>query len=293
MKNKLFSIFFGIALLMFAMPLVLGANALTLDYPVQDESVNSATYTLVGTLDTNTLNLTIGWFVLAFSNGTNVSLGAYEFNDSNTQFNVTFDSTAYDDFNNAVFWSIVKNETNIANRSDTSTGVDIDAGNPTATISSATFEHVVQGYTLKDSALVTAGVNADNTRGISSCRVIFTDIENGTVTDVATTQTANACSNTTISCNSVGVVGRAYNTVIQATDGNTDRTNSTPARRLNCASSNAVVSTGGAGGVSGVAQSFVGGGFGEAVSSGATSFVSGVKTFFSGINSFFKGLFGG
>lgn len=260
----IFVLLFGV---IFFLPLISSANAVTISHPVQD-LVIAGTFTVSGNLDTNTVNLSRGWMWYMYSNGTNVTVSANFINQSDGVFNASFDTTTVYDVDNLVLWMRVTDQDAANNNTDSNTGVDVNNGLPTATVSSATFPSVSNGYVIKGAQTVTAGISADNTIGVSSCRVIFTDLKNGTITDVGTTVTANACSNTTISCDNSLVVGRGYNVLTQATDGNSGNRTNSSTRRLDCISSKGDAGDDG-GAIGGTSQSFVGSvsNFGDSIGS--------------------------
>lgn len=260
---KLLLLSLAFAFILLTIPLVSSVGVITILKPAQGNSI-SGSYVISGDLDSNSggpLNLTRAWFWYMEANGTNVTIASFIENVSNVQFNTTYVTSGRWDVDDLVFWMTVargNGTVSDANTTDSSTGVDIDNGNPTATISSATFDSTANGYTIKGSQIITAGLNADNTLGLSSCRAIFTNIRNGTVTDTGTTMTGNACANTTLQANVICNVGESYNVVVQATDGNTDRTNSS-SRRINCVSNKGDSGdSGGDGGAGGTSQSIVG-----------------------------------
>lgn len=241
--------------IVFLFPLISSANTVTLNLPSANILISGATYGLEASLDSNTLNLTNAWFILQYSNNTNTTIFAYEFNDSDTAFNVTWDTTGFVDVDGLTMWVIVANETptSASNTTDSSLVVDIDNGLPTATSSSASANY---GYRAKLTETLTYGVNADNDIGISSCRVIFVDKENNAIVDTGTTITGYACANTSIVLADIGLSkGSIYDVIVQATDGNGNRTNTT--RTLSILTSTGVAPSGTGIGAGGIGQGFV------------------------------------
>ena len=224
--------FIGLFSLIFLSSFILGANAINITHPIQDVSI-SGTYTFSGILDTNTVNLSRGWAWYMYSNGTNVTISANFINGTGGVFNASFVTTGIYDVDDLVLWMRATDQAYANNNTDSNTGIDVDNGLPTATVSSTTASSNYNA--MYEGSLITYGLDADNTRGISSCRVIFRDRSNGTVIDTGTTMTGNACANTTVSCRVANLFkGESYEVIVQATDGNSgDRTNSSTLI-LNC-----------------------------------------------------------
>ena len=242
--------------IVFLFPLISGANTLTINIPSADTLI-SGTQVITGDLDTNTLNVTNAWFNLMFENGTNVTLALYQFNVTDTQFNFSFVTSDFVDDGVITLWATASNETPTSAINTTAylTGISIDNGNPTATFSSASANY---GYRAKLTETLTYGADADNSIGISSCRVIFTNKEDNTIVDTGTTLTGYACANTSIVLNDIGLSkGGIYDVVIQATDGNGNRTNTTRTLSILTNPASAPVSGVGVSG-GGVGQSFIG-----------------------------------
>jgi len=266
MKKMLILLWFGILL---CLPIILAANTVTLVTPAQDASISGSTYKLNATLDTNTLNLTRATFYYD-TGSANVTIANNVSNFSATSFNVTWDTTGIVDVNNYVIWVNVTNETGVPQTTDSSTGVDIDNGNPTATWSSSS---IVNNQQTLGSDSLTFGLAADSTIGISSCSIICTDATNSSVSSTGTTVSANACTNSTTLASFPLPSKRAYNCVVQATDGNGDKTNST-SRLLTYI----VAESGGS------APSSRAGTLNSIVSGGASA----SSSFFTGVADFFK-----
>jgi hypothetical protein len=271
MKNNLFILSGMVFSLLFLLPLISSANTITLTLPAENDSI-SGNYVLSADLDTNDANITSATFF--YNDGTsNVTIGTTA-NDTETQFNYTWATTSLVDVNDWNIWVNCTNETGILISEDSSTGVDIDNGNPTATLSSSTFSDETS---LVSSTSFTIGLDADSTIGISSCKVYFID-ESGTITTKSVSASANACStSTTASAESLSI-NEQYSVYMEATDGNGDSTNAT-ARTL------IVTPSSGGGGSSAVKQSIIGD---DSVSETKTNPIT---IFINTIINFFKNLF--
>src|SRR3972149_8424535 len=160
-------------------PLISAVNTVTLNLPAQDASISGATYILSASLDTNDFNLTNGTFF--YSNGaSNVTIGSTA-NGTATVFNLTWDTTTIVDVDNYVLWVNITNSTysgDYTGSLDSSTGVDIDNGNPTVTLSSNHFSDLTN---VRKSQTFTVAGNADSTIGVSSCVVYFTSTRTSSV----------------------------------------------------------------------------------------------------------------
>lgn len=221
-KIGLYNVLLVSVLLVLSMMMVSAADTITLINPAQDASISGSTYILNATLDSNTLNLTSAEFF--YDDGSSNTSIAIVTNVTNTLFNTTWDTTAINDVDDLTVWVNVTDYVGAAETMDSSTGVDIDNGNPTAGFSSATIHNNAQKY---ETQIFTIGLAADNTIGISSCIIFLTDRDTSSVTSATTTTSANACSNTTLSPSALSLVaGHGYNFLVQATDGNGDQTNS-------------------------------------------------------------------
>ncbi|MBU1027937.1 MAG: hypothetical protein KKF48_02730 [Nanoarchaeota archaeon] len=273
MKNKVIPLIFSIMLLV-SLSFISSANTITLITPAQDGEV-SGSYVLNATLDTNTFNITSATFFY-YDGSSNVTIGTTT-NQTPTNFNYTWVSTALVDVNNYVIWVNCTNQTGLLTSADSSTGVDIDNGNPTASFSTASFS---DNTAMVSTTSLVFGLTADSTIGISSCIGYFTSADSGTVTTTSMTTSANACTNTsTPSTLSLGI-NEVYSVTIQATDGNGDQTNAT-ARTLRITPASG---GGGGGGSSAVKQSIIGDG--DTTTSGNV-----ISNFFNSIINWFKGLF--
>lgn len=231
MKNKILPVILGF-MLVFSLMFVASANIATLVTPAQDGSVSGSTYTMNVTLDTNGNNYQNATFW--YDDGSsNTTIGRNDTAvDTSTVFTITWDSTGIVDVNDLTFWVSVTNANQTINTSDSSTGVDVDNGNPTATLNSTNFDSVTQGYNVKKGEVFKMAIDQDNTIGISSAVIFCTDLQDSTVKTSTISCSSNGCSNTTMQPESFLTKGRAYNCLIQATDGNNDHTNSST-RRLN------------------------------------------------------------
>ncbi len=232
LKNKLLlSSIFLFGLILFSTG-VMAANAVTLNIPVTDEGINGATVLLNSSTDTNTVNLTRGvysWEVPGISssnttiaNITNHTGAAGEL----TYWNYSWDTTGMVDVNNITIWiHVYAEEAAGTNSTDLNTGIDVDNGLPTATLGNS---HFSTGTNVKEKDSFTVAVDADNTIGINSCRVFFTntqtsDVDNITIFDAV----SNACSNSITLSDVDGLtIGNSYNVIVQVEDDNTNKTNS-------------------------------------------------------------------
>ena len=219
--NNLHKIFLFPLFAILFLSFVAAANTINITHPAQDASI-SGTYVLSATLDTNTLNLTranfyyydTSWHLIA----ANVS------NITTTMFNYSWVTTAFVDVNNWVINVTVSNQTYAIQTTDNSTGVDIDNGDPTASWSSTSISN---NYDILGTTTFTLGLSADSTIGISSCTIFCTDAVNSTIYVTTTTTSGNACSNTTLTPAGFPLApARAYNCLVEAIDGNSDKTNS-------------------------------------------------------------------
>jgi len=217
MKKLMFLPLF--ALVIFSMAIVSSANDVTLTLPAQDASI-SGSYVLSADLDTNTLNMTSATFFYE-TGGVNTTIGTTP-NETATQFNYTWVTTDLIDVNDYTIWVNVSNATAMVT-SDPSTGVDIDNGNPTATWSSASF---IDNLALISSTTITLGLDADSSIGISSCKVYFTNSKTNVASTKDISASGNACTNTTTPASESLGVNEVYTVVIEATDGNDDKVNS-------------------------------------------------------------------
>jgi len=225
MKSKnILGLFLVLSLFMFA-SFVSAANTVTLITPAANARANTTTQLLNATLDTNSLNLTIAEFFYTAA-GVNTTIATVT-NSTALNFNTTWDTSAIDDINNIVVWVNITNNTytnDFTGSMDSSTGVDIDNGFPTATLTSSSIQSV---YTAASDDYFTFGLNADNTIGISSCLAYFTDVETSAVSSYSISASGNACSSTSLVPATIGLTkGQTYNSLIQATDGNGNQTNS-------------------------------------------------------------------
>ena len=274
MKSKVFLIL--PLMILFSLAIVSSANTVTMLSPLESASVSGATYVLNASLDTNTLQMNKStWF---YDDGTtNTTIATDVANFSELLFNTTWASTGRVDIDSLTFWVNISNITLITYTADSSTGVKVDNGNPTATLSSATF---TDNLALITGTSFTIGIDADATIGVSSCKVYYTSVLSSAVIESSATVSANACSNATTPT-AVGLaINEAYTVIIEATDGNTNSTNAT-ARTLR------------------VTPGSVGGGSGGGSSATPQSITTGTTTdstiqsigFFQRIANFFRNLF--
>ena len=159
--------------------------------------------------------------------------------------------------------------------------VNINKGFPTTTISSASF---VDNTNVISNTSFTFGIDADNSIGISSCNLYFTNQANSTIITQSVTPVANNCSYLTSASLMSLAIDEKYNVRMEATDGNGDKTNSS-SRAIKVT----VASGGGGGGSSVVVKQTI---LGDDSGTGTgTSIGQAISNFFSGIVNFFKNLF--
>ncbi|NOZ47388.1 MAG: hypothetical protein GXO79_11490 [Chlorobi bacterium] len=215
----IFSVFFLLV------GVVSATNVITVATPAAAASISGSAYTITATLDSNDGNVTNVSIYYQSPGASTWNLIATVQNTSTAQtsFSTTWDTTAFVDDNDYTINATAPSAAGTTS-TDTSTGVDIDNGNPTATLSSATFTTNKQRFGAQTFSM---GLNADATIGISSCIIYCTDTNNGNVYSTTASVSANACSNTTLTPKTFSLVkARAYNCLVQATDGNGDSTNS-------------------------------------------------------------------
>ena len=269
------------------LPQVSSATGLFTNTTLNDSKV-SGTYLIYVNISECANNCYIGnvTFTWIWYNGTSTILSTVN-NVSGNQsvFSYSWDTTAFDDANNGTLNFSARNYTGWAstsppNASNWTQGLDIDNGFPTATLSSSTFSSVSQGYNINKGTSFTLGIDADNTIGITSCSIYATDLQNSSVLSSTISTSSNACSNATLKPESFLVKGRAYNLLVQATDGNGNSTNSST-RRLNYLHATAG-SSGSSSGLSsvtaGISQSFFG-----SIGKGTTNFFSSIGKGFSSL----------
>jgi len=211
-KKLLLSVVF-ISLFLF-ISLVSAANTITLDAPAQDASI-SGTYSINSTLDSNTLNITSVEFFYKIGAGSWVSVGTTT-NTSAAQvtFNKSFDTTSIIDDDDLTFNATASNETG-AVTSDTSTGVDIDNTNPTATWGSSAIAGTIS-FRPSESWIIQTEVDSN---GVDSCTIFI-----GSSSDTISAS-GNICSKTYTAI-SFGIDTGVHTAIIQVHDGNEDLTNS-------------------------------------------------------------------
>ena len=193
-------------------------------------------------------------------------------------FNATWDTTGIVDKLNLTINATGRGYTNDINSTSATLLHPLDNGNPTASISSASF---ATNYQRTPTQTFTLGLSADATIGISSCTIFCTDAVNSSVYSTTTTTSGNACSNTTATSNNFPLPqARAYNCLVQATDGNTNSTNSST-RLMTIIVPETGGKAPGGGSSAGTSQSVLGG-----VSSGASSLGVGITSFFKSIWNF-------
>lgn len=268
--KKLFILSF---VFLFSFSLVSAANTITLDTPAQDASISGSTYTLNATLDSNTQTITnVTFFYDDGSSNTTIGTNNTA-SGTATEFTFTWDTTAINDVNNLIVWANASNSSGSYTNLDSSTGVDIDNGNPTATLSSSTFATEAEVNTEET---FNVGLDADASIGISSCLVYYTNDITNEISTQSVSASANACSTSTTPSDQSLAEGDSFTVVMEATDGNSDKTNSS-SRILRISSS-------GGGGNPGVSvQQTIKGAAGE-----TTNILSNI---FNKIINFFKNIF--
>lgn len=218
LNKKVGWLFFGLFLL-FSMPLILADNTVTLETPAASAGI-TGTYVLNATVDTNSLNLTNATFYYKITGGSWILIASVK-NQSGLSFNYTWVSTGIVDAENAVFNVTIQNESTGKGviTEDTSTGVDVDNGFPTATLSSSS---------LADNAKVTISsgvfdfsIDADSTIGITNCTFWIGS------SSLNIDSSGNACSDSVLTTNNFsGLSAGYYDYLITATDNNANKTNS-------------------------------------------------------------------
>lgn len=235
MNNNKHSNKFGITLVVLSISflvmfsLVSAATGLITNTSLNNSRVNGASYLIYVNVTECASNCGIGnvTFYWSWHNGTQVNLSTNNNNSVNdTVFSYSWDSTALDDTNNGTInFTSYNYVIGGINRTNATTGLDLDNGFPTATLDSATFSTGSRIPTTSSNFAL--GINADNTIGLNSCLAYFTNTQNSTVYSTALTVTSNACSSSTLTSASIGLPrGKTYNTVVQVTDGNGNQTNS-------------------------------------------------------------------
>ncbi len=279
--SNIFLGFFLISVLLLSLTLVSSANTATLANPAANARVNTTTYILNATLDTNTVNLTSATFFYN-TGGANTTIGVAN-NVTAVLFNFSWDTTAIDDINGLTVWVNVTNETNMSDSAtlDSSLGVDVDNGLPTATIGSSAFTNNTAQIL---NTTFTFVIDADNSIGISSCQLYTTSYGTGTVTKTAVSAGANACTTST-SPETLSLSAQdQYDILLEATDGNGNQTNSS-ARQL------VVTAFSGGGGGGGNGDTTTDDGAIADVGNAISSFFTGVGDFFTSVIDWFKNLF--
>lgn len=226
MKSKMFGLLFASFLLIMSVGLVSSANDdITIETPLDSARLSGEAQMLNATIEAPTgaiYNVTFyhnqSGSLTAIGTVTNTS-------DAQASFNTTFDTTSLTDVDGVIINATARNILNQEVSSVTTTGHPWDNGNPTATISSATFS---DGKNVGFDETYTVGLSADSTIGISSCLVYYynraTSVLAGTQ---AISASANACSASTTPESQSLITSNNYDVYVQATDGNGNQTNAT------------------------------------------------------------------
>lgn len=219
-KNK---VLMGLSLLLL-LPLLNAANTVTLVTPAQDATVSGATYLLNATMDTDTSNSTNMSFYYRVTTASTWTLIGFQANTSmqDTQFNISWDSTGIVDDNGLVFSANATNGSAILVSSDTSTGVKIDNGAPTASLAN---NMIHNNYKIGSGDNFVIAIDADNSRGVDNCTVYFVDTQTAAVTTQTISASSNACSTTYTDTTAGLTEGQKYNIIVGVNDGNFDQTN--------------------------------------------------------------------
>ena len=270
---------------LFSFSFVLGANAITLNTPAASASISGTTYILNGTLDTNTINITNATFYYKIDSGSWVEIGSVV-NTTVGQLNYTYswDTSSIVDTSNMTFNISAINTTGVQVTTDTSTGVLINNGVPTATYASTSLATATQLYL--DTSF-TFAVDADNTIGIENCTYYI-----GSTTKTVTAS-GEACS-TAYTPSSFGVTTAGdYSYLITVTDDNGNQTN-TSSRTIQIYGTNTNSGSGGTGIIQSVdnTPTNIDATTGTGAGAGTTTTESNVFVrFFSAIGNFFTKLF--
>lgn len=225
-------IFTMLVMSLFLIGVVSAANTVTLYLPGNNDVISGSSYQLNASLDTNTLNLTKANFYYSTDSGSTwTAIALNVTNSTPTNFTTTFDTTSLVDQNDTIFNVTVTNQTWVKFTENDSQGVDIDNGNPTASLS---ISNIHDGYKVGSGDVFTLGLSADTTIGINNCTAVFTNQNDGTVVKEHNIGVSgNACSNSSLTLSNVGLTqGEIYDVLIIAEDQNGDTTNSS-SRTLN------------------------------------------------------------
>lgn len=201
---------------LFLIGIVAAANTATLISPAANECMNGGTaYYLNATLDTNTFNFTNCTFYYMSAGDTSWTLIGSVVNNSALTCNMSWSTTALTDRLGMTFNITYGNITQFNITSDTSTGVSLDNGVPTASWGTDSIANN-SNKLHQDNIYLQTG--ADSTIGITNCTFYF---PNGSVT---TTASSNACSTTSQLSSVFGVVSEGpfhYNFIVRDANGNT------------------------------------------------------------------------
>lgn len=216
-KRKIFLLFFMTTLLVGC---IAAANTITLDTPAANGITSTTSQYLNSSLDSNDHSIENISFYYRPVSGTGVwTLIGYTVNTTNAQttFNSTWDTTSFIDATNYELNATASDITNAHISTDSSTGVKIDNGDPTATWSTSS---VTNAMKTGKSVPFTAAIDADNTIGITNCTIFL-----GSGTAQNMTGSGNACS-ASYTAEDFGITANGiYNMIIMATDANANSTN--------------------------------------------------------------------
>jgi len=275
-KSKLLPVIFLLGA-MLLLSFISAADTITIDLPVADTIVTSDAQNLNMTIDSGSTHYNATW-AYNVSSATLVEIGVVtNTTPSQIEFNRIWDTTA---LTNGVDYCVNVTTRDLLNAVVSSAlvcGLWIDNGAPTATLNSSSFSNnlaLVVGTTFN------VAIEEDDTLGISSCIAFFTEVASPyTVTTQAISADSNGCILTTTPSTESLLANHAYNVLIQATDANTNKTNST-ARTLRVTAESA------GGGGSSTYTTDNGDGLGGTASGIGTA----ISNFFKGIADFFKSL---
>jgi len=278
---KVFSLVFLFAFV-FSLSLVTSATEINITAPVNATSVSGSSYNLTSNFTEPALESLIGNVTFYYQpyagatiNSTWTLITTVEnVTENQTQFYYSWDTTTIIDNDNITINATAKNYDGSVNSTQIRQ-ITIDNGNPSPTLSSDSFASVTDGYNAKKTQTLTLGTSTQ-AKGILSCLIYCTDLQNSTVYSTTATASANTCSNSTMTVSNFPLFeGKSYNCLVQETDRNSDSGNSST-RRLNYVK----VTTGGLGSgsgdapASGVSQSILGG---KGISNFGSNFVNTLK----------------
>ena len=207
-------IFLLLFVFLFSLAPIMADNSVIFNTPANDTSISGATYLINASLDASSFKYINATFYYKIGAGSWVSIATVQ-NDTELQFQTIFDTTTLVDTSNMIFNVTLRNATGYMT-SNISSSIELDNGNPTATLSSSHLEDITKLYS--DTSF-TFGIDADTDIGIESCTAYI-----GTTTK-SLTASAEACSQS-YTPSSFGVSAGDYSYFIQVFDGNNNQTNS-------------------------------------------------------------------